>query len=131
MKNTALKIAGALTGILLLSACGQDNPLMKNPEFESLTDTIRGNRFMSPSQTVEVWVCPRYFAYPAKESTHKTACEKWLPEFFKKETGDFEVEAALTGKTYTKPTLEDFRDPALWQAVIKKIEKPRENSGEK
>ena len=120
MKKIGIKMMLALSLGLLLSACGHDNPVMKKPEFDTLLDNIRGNRFMS-NEAAEIWVCPHYFANPEKEANNKALCDKWLPLFYEKETAEFKAVAALTGKTTIEPSLQDFQDPALWQAIVKKL----------
>lgn len=122
MKKLLIKTM-LLSGAVLLSACGHDNPVMKAPDFETLLSYVSESRFMSRNQQSDAWVCPAFFAHPSEEATDKNRCKKWMTFLYEKETGDFEAEAELTGKSYTKPTFEDFSDPAVWQAIVEKLDR--------
>jgi len=105
LKKVAMTIA-ASSLCLSLVAC-HSNPLMSD---ESIEKIKKGMWWVYG--VGDAGLCSHYYANPSSDAALKARCDVWLNQIYKRFIND--------GTISYKATLEDFKDPALWQILKQK-----------
>ena len=121
-KNKMFRLLSAMSvsfSLTFLSACSQhENPLLKSEAVEFLKVQILN---VSPSST-----CVAFAADPSAHESESTICQAWLESQYKEYNKEQEEVAGALGVKAAQPSLEDFSDPVVWQAVTALLQQDKE-----
>ena len=98
---------------VFLAGCGQKNPLINDKTIAYLKGRVDVEVSLG---FTDIKDCGAYYAGYSNESLKdKEKCDKWSKN-------EFQILSTDSSMPY-KATIENFRDPALWQIVIPKSSK--------
>lgn len=138
-------LIGVLMGSsILLSACGDDNPMLKEPFKKYYEEKFTGymresiklaqrkpckNAFCyTPTKEVVDRVttnakCPYYFKNPDNDPSQETRCENWLKTMKGSLQRNYEHYAEWDRLPYVTLTDDNVHDPVFWDAMTNAMEK--------
>lgn len=106
-----LKI-GIISATILLSSCGKQNPLMAEQYVNTMKHELKNLSFLERETNKPTINCPPYLANQSRNPSLKDECDKWAEKTYKL--------IMNKGELPYQTTLEQFKDPALWKAVLPK-----------
>ena len=101
------KVVMAILMTLLLTACAQKNPLI-NDDF---IQDMKGKMSLNDDTQFPIVMCSAFYANHASSPAEINQCAAWSNAYYQ--------DLLSVGDIANNVTLANFRDPKLWQAILK------------